>query len=179
MQAGCLLYNKPSACQSADFLKANSDAAFFDAAQRRYALGMYEDGSLETEMEGFNGIFPQGYLAWVFGDNPANRSAYEWLNACVQSDGSLACFPDDPRYSLSASIYAMSASSLNQPLPTHSINWLLATAYDSTDGGVRDTADPASEKFSNVAGFSIVALLQFPSLPPSLVTKVYVPLLLR
>lgn len=178
MQAGCLLYNEPRACQSADFLKANTAAAFFDTVQGRYVLGMYEDGSLETEMEGFNGIFPQGYLAWVFGDNPANQSAYDWLNACVQSDGSRACFPDDPRYSLSAIIFAMSASSLNQPLPTPSLDWLLAIAYDSTDGGVRDTADPASEKFSNVAGFAIVALLQSPSFPQSLATRVYLPLVL-
>jgi len=165
MQAGCLLYAETRYCQSANFLKANTAATFFDPVQGRYALGMYEDGSLETEMEGFNGIFPQGYLTWVFGDDSANQNANGWLNACVQSDGSLACFPDDPRYSLSAIIYAMSASSLNQPLPTPSLDWLLAIAYDPSDGGVRDTADPASEKFSNVAGFAIIALLQSRSFP--------------
>ena len=178
MQAGCLLYGEPRYCQSADSLKTNI-AAFFDSTQGRYALGMCEDGSLETEMEGFNGIFPQGYLAWVFGDNPANRSAYDWLDACAQPDGSLACFPDDPRYSLSAIIFAMSASSLKQPLPTLSLDWLSAIAFDSTDGGVRDTADPASEKFSNVAGFAIAALLQSPSFPQSLAARVYVPLVMR
>jgi hypothetical protein len=163
MQAGWLLYGDARYLQVANHLREQTPARFFDSLNGRYALGLYEDNSMELELEGFNGIFPQGYLAWVFGDNSANQSAYDWLNACVQSDGSLACFPDDPRYSLSAIIYAMSASSLNQPLPTPSLDWLLATAYDSTNGGVRDTADPTSEKFSNVAGFAIVALLQFPS----------------
>ncbi|MCI0521637.1 MAG: hypothetical protein L0Z70_15440 [Chloroflexi bacterium] len=179
MQAGCLLYAEPRYRQSADFLMVNVPAAFFHPSSGRYALGMYEDGSLEIEMEGFNGIFPQGYLAWVFGENQSNRAAFNWLTSCVHTDGSLVCYPGDPRFSLSVSLYAMSATALGELFPTQSVDWLMANTFDEQDGGIRDTLDPTSEKYPNVAGFSVVALLGFPALPATTSPKVYLPLILR
>ena len=55
----------------------------------------------------------------------------------------------------------MSATALQKPYPTNSIDWLISNTYDEEDGGIGDTPDADSEKYSNVAGFSIVALLNF------------------
>lgn len=163
MKAGWHLYSDARYRDAAAHLQEQMPAAFFDASQGRYATGIYEDGSFESELEGFDGIFPQGYLAWVFGDNETNRAAFDWLTACLQDDGSLACYTGDPHYSLSAAMYAMSASALGEALPAQTLNWLTAIPYDPADGGIRDTADPASEKYPNVAGFSVAALLEFPA----------------
>ena len=45
-------------------------------------------------------------------------------------------------------------------------DWLIASNFDPLDGGVRDTAIAGSEKYSNVAGFTIMALLRFAALTP-------------
>jgi hypothetical protein len=163
MQAGWLLYNDVSYSDVATHLKNQMPYLFFNNTKGKYATGIYEDGSLETDFDGFNGIFPQGYVSWVFGENNYNQTAFNWLSSCVQSNGSLHCYPNDPHYSLSASLYAMSATALQKPYPTNSIDWLISNTYDEEDGGIGDTPDADSEKYSNVAGFSIVALLNFPA----------------
>jgi hypothetical protein len=163
LQAGWLLYGESRYRQAAQYLHDHIPTHFFYSTEGRYTLGLYEDSSMETELEDFNGIFPQGYLPWIFGENPANQSAYEWLGNCVQMDNGQTCSQDAQIYSMSAVIYAMAASSLKQPLP-EVLDLYLSTTYDPTDGGVRDTVDPKSEKFSNVAGFATVALLRFPPL---------------
>ncbi|MEW5941434.1 MAG: glycosyl hydrolase, partial [Chloroflexota bacterium] len=179
MQAGWNLYNDARYRDVAIHLQEQMPAAFFDASQGRYATGIYEDGGFESELEGFDGIFPQGYLAWVFGENQFNHSAFDWLTSCIQPDGSLVCYPDDPRFSLSVSLYAMSAAAMGKPYPTQSVDWLLANTLDEQDGSIRDTLDPDSEKHPNVAGFSVVALLGFPALPTTTPPGVYLPLVLR
>lgn len=164
--AGWQLYQDERYAAAAQLLRQALPQAFFDPAQGRYALGVEEDGSLEMNLDGFDGIFPQGYLPWVSGDTPANRAAANWLAGCAQADGSLACSPQDPRFSLSAAIYALSASALDRPRPGITLDWLTAAPYDQQDGGIRDTAALQSEKFPNVAGFSATALLEFPAWPP-------------
>jgi len=181
MQAGWLLYNDALFRDVAVHLYRQTPITFFDTSQERYAIGIYEDGSFESEFDGFNGIFPQGYIPWAFGDNESNRAAFNWLTSCVQTDGSLACYPGDPRFSLSAAIYAMSATALEKPYPTPSLDWLIANTFDEQDGGIRDTLDPDSEKFPNVAGFSVMAFLEFPAFPSAtlVINKVYLPHILR
>lgn len=56
------------------------------------------------------------------------------------------------------------SSSLNRPRPVTSLNWLAKTTFDPLDEGVRDTRDITSAKYSNVAGFTIMAFLGFPNL---------------
>jgi hypothetical protein len=160
LQAGWLLYGDQAYKTSAAKLKENVCSRFFSVSEDRYALGL-EGGSLSFDFEGFNGTFPQGYLPWVFGRNSENETAYAWLNNCVQQDGSLICYENDPRFTLSAALYALAASSLNYPQPEKSLSWILDTTFDSDDGGIRDSAEPDSEKFINVAGFTIMAMLQF------------------
>lgn len=166
MRAGWLLYRDARYSTSATLLKSQTPTKFFLASQKRYALGLEVDGTRDPSLEGFNGIFPQGYAPWVFGAHANNTLAYQWLKKCARTDGSLACYAGDPRYSLSVDVFALAAKSLGQPRPNASLNWLTSTAIDSTDGGVRDTRDPSSEKFSNVAGFTIMAFLGFSTLLP-------------
>jgi len=165
MFSGGALYNDSRYKNAAQHLKQQTPVTFFDAARGRYAVGINEDGSLESELDGFNGIFPQGYLGWVFGNNQTSQAALGWLTARVQSDGSLVCYPGDPRFSLSAALYAMSSAALGKPFPAKTMDWMLANTYDSSDGGIRDTLDKNSEKYPNVAGFSVAALLEFPAVP--------------
>jgi hypothetical protein len=164
MQAGSLLYGEPRYGQHAAFLRNNIATAFFMPKQSRYALGMDEDGSREVELEGFNGIFPQGYLPWVFRASRPSLQSSSWLSSRIKGNGSLICFPGDPAYSLSVSIYGMAEKSLGHRIPTRSFDWLVRNAIDHVSSGVRDSATPDSEQFSNVAGFTITAFLGFPTL---------------
>lgn len=179
MSSGWALYRDARYQNAAWRLKQQTPAAFFDASQGRYAIGIYEDGSLETGLEGFGGIFPQGYLAWVFGDDPTTRAALAWLASCRQTDGSLGCYPGDPRFSLSASLYAMSAHALGEPLPTQTLDWMLANTYDSQDGGIRDSLEANSEKYPNVAAFGVIALLGFSALPAAPPESLFLPRISR
>ena len=125
---------------------------------------MEDDSTIDTDMDGFNGIFPQGYMAWVFGSCSESIAAYNWLKSSAEGDGSLVCYAGDPEYSLSVNIYAMSASVNGKPVPRTSLDWLIGNTYDHDDGGVIDTADPSSDKYSNVQGFTIIALLGCPNM---------------
>lgn len=162
LKAGWELYKDVRYRDAAAHLATQVKHAFHDGARKRYALGLYEDGVREIEMEGFNGIFAQGYLPWIWGMGKENEAAYQWLTACEQTDGSMACYPGDPRYSLSAAIYGLAAASLHHPPPVKTLNWLIQHTYDPQDGGVRDTAKQGSEKYSNIVGFMIASFLGFP-----------------
>jgi hypothetical protein len=163
-QAGWLLFADSRYRAAAAGLEKVSRSEFFSAANQRYALGRDEDGDIDLDFEGFNGIFPQGYLPWAFGNNPENQAACQWLQGRVTADGSLSCYGRDPLYSLSVAIYALAASALGLPPVTRSLDWLIENNYDALDGGVRDSALPGSEKYANVAGFTIMALLRFPTM---------------
>ncbi len=159
-------------------MKEKIGSTFFDPALERYALGLDEDGDRELEFEEFNGIFPQGYIPWIFGKSNENNIAFEWLAMCEQVDGSLSCHSEDPKYSASVAVYALAASSLQHPSPTKALDWLIAHTYDSEDGGIRDTIASDSEKFSNVAGFVVTSFLRFPTFIDERST-VYLPLVLK
>ncbi len=165
MQAGWVLYRDKRYKQAANRLKTQIPLKFFDTQNQRYALGIYEDGAWESSLTDFNAIFPQGYIPWVLGVHKNNTLAWKWLKRCVQPDGGLRCYPGDPQFSLSGDVYALAASSLKRPRPFASLDWLVRTTFDPTDGGVRDTRDPTSPKFANVAGFTVMAFLEFPPVP--------------
>lgn len=165
MRAGWLLYGDDRYRRAANRLRAQTPTRFFLAAQQRFALGLYEDGSPEPSLGDFNGIFPQGYLPWVFGRHAHTLSAWQWLQGCVQPNGALVCYDGDPQFSLSVAVYALGAKGLGRPRPASSLQWLVGTPFDPSDGGVRDTADPASAKYSNVAGLTVMALLNVPPFP--------------
>ena len=160
MLAGWLLFKEPRFLKVALALKEKTSKSFFIPELKRYAVGKDERGCLDTELDEFNGIFSQGYLSWVFGENTYNLSAYKWLSACLKPDGELVCCKNDPRFALSISIYIMSSFSLNKPFPEKSAIWLLENCFDKTDGGVKDTPEYDSPKFSNVSGLTIIAFLE-------------------
>jgi hypothetical protein len=77
----------------------------------------------------------------------------------VRGDGGLVLWTGDPGYSLSAIVLMMGAAGLGDAQPDDTARWLVRTAFDPADGGMRDTAKADSRKFSNIAGLSLIALL--------------------
>jgi hypothetical protein len=165
LRAGWLLYRDRRYLLAANHLKERAGSALFAPSLGRYAVGIDVDGSQERDLEGFDGVFPQGYLGWIWGNTAANRRALAWLAARVQPSGALHCYSDDPDYSLSAAIFAMASGSLRAPPATSNLIWIVRHTYSRRDGSVRDSLAPGSEKYANVAGFSLIALLGFPALP--------------
>jgi hypothetical protein len=166
MHAGWLLYRVSRYERCAAGLKKRVPHTFFLPQLGRYALGRDQGGTLDTGLDGFDGIFPQGYLPWVFGPGKENTGALAWLSSHRLPDGSLSADGGAPRYSLSVAVYALAAHALQAPVPTRSLDWLLANTYDPVTGGIGDSAQDSSQS-SNVSGFVIAALLGFPAFPGS------------
>ena len=91
------------------------------------------------------------------------RAAFKWLQAGLQKDGSLRLYKGDPGYVLSADMLLMAAAALGQSRPDATRQWLLKEALDPENGGMRDIAKKDNPKFSNVAGFTLIALLETPA----------------
>ncbi|MGB0128834.1 MAG: hypothetical protein WBP72_14440, partial [Rhodocyclaceae bacterium] len=162
MRAGALLYGTQEYLAAANHLQGNVNRVFFLPQQGRYAIGRDELSPPDTELDEFDGVFPQGYVPWVFGANTQNVAAYQWLNRSVQRDGSLKLFRGDPGFSLSAIIYVMAAQAVGAPAPDRTIDWIIG-GIDPSNGGIHDTADVMDSEYSNVAGFAVVALLGQPA----------------
>jgi hypothetical protein len=88
VRAGWILYGDGRYSQSAKLLKFRAPVKFFSTRLHRYALGMDEDGTLDPNLDGFDGVFPQGHLPWVFGANIGNSSSYQWLMRCARVERS-------------------------------------------------------------------------------------------
>lgn len=161
MKAGYLLYGDDGYKNAADNLTTNVPADFYDSGSKNFATGMEEDNSLDTELYEFNSIFPQGYLGWVFGSSSQTEASYSWLKSHVAEDAGIYCYTGDPGYSLSIAVFALAADSLGHAAPKDSFYWIIDNTYDEDDGGILDTEDNDSEKFSNVAGFTAAAMLGF------------------
>jgi len=163
LHAGSVLYDGVDRRYGkvADFLQQNTARTFFDPNVGRYAVGRDVGGNLDAGSD-FDMIFPQGYVPWVFGTSSENVAAYQWLVDGVQTDGSVRRFVGDPGYSLSVAVLAMSAATLQRTSAQASVDWLLLHNYDR-DGGIRDNSVVTSSKYSNVAGFTILALLGRPA----------------
>ena len=165
LRAGWLLYRDRQYLRAANRLRERTGAALFAPSLGRYAVGIDVDRSQERDLEGFDGVFPQGYLGWIWGNTTANKGALAWLAARVQPSGALHCYSGDPNYSLSAAIFAMASGSLRARSAASSLNWIVRHTYSRKDVSVRDSLTLGSEKYANVAGFSLIALLGFPALP--------------
>jgi len=165
LRAGWLLYRDKRYLLAANRLRKRVGSALFASSLGRYVVGIDVDGSQERDLEGFDGVFPQGYLGWIWGNTAVNRRALAWLAARVQPSGALRCYPGDPGYSLSAAIFAMASGSLYAHSATSSLSWIVRRTYSWRDGSVRDSLAPGSEKYANVAGFSLISLLGAPALP--------------
>jgi len=159
LHAGSLLYGDRDYAAAADHLADRVGAAFFLRGRGRFALGTDPDGTRDRSLEGFNGIFPQGYLPWVLGPSPQGRRALGWLRTRTRGDGRVA-IGHRPAYSLSAAIVGMGRCAVGATAPRRSLRWLARVPFDPADGGVTDTGR-GGPKYVNVAGFSVVGLVGF------------------
>lgn len=159
-RAGADLYETDAGRYTAvaDFLISQTQSAFYDAAQGRFAVG--KSGGVLDSLDGINGVFPQGYLGWVMGGQPQALAALAWLQAGVQADGSLALFAGDPRFALSAEVLALGAQVLGGTATT-SLSWL-TDALMQGNGGIADSLAEATAT-SNIAGFALLALTAAPA----------------
>lgn len=166
LAAASRLYGDRPAGRVAAWLSRRVPAAFFLARTGRFALGR-DGGGLDASFEGFNGIFPQGYLPWVFGPSSPARSATRWLAGRQLADGSYVCHRGDPRYSLTPDVAVLGATAGHGAVrtPSAGLAWLLATTYHPATGEVGDSLAHPWAVYSNVAGFTALALIRPPSTP--------------
>ena len=157
MRAGSELYHSSEYERIAHSLKANTPLRFFSKATGRYGLGLNQKGVLDPSPY----VFAQGYLPWMWGDTAQNRKALAWLRSSVRDNGSPIEPDGKAASSLSAAVLGMAAAALKQPEPLKSFQWLTSKPYDAATGGVRETADPKSSEYNNVAGFCAISLLGF------------------
>jgi len=137
----------------ADFLISRSLPAFFDASTQRFGVG--KTGQALDSLDGINGVFGQGYLGWIMGNQPQSLAALTWLADGARADGGLRLFPGDPGYALSAAVYALAVQGTGRGNASDSLTWL-AGLIDASGGVADSQSDPVTT--SNIAGFALMAL---------------------
>ena len=166
MQAGAELYKSAKYASIANFLKKQTPAKFFSTDDRRYAMGLREDGTMDPTAY----VFAQGYIPWMWGGNTENRAALDWLRAKVRADGSIIDKPGETPSSLSVAVLGMASAAIHKPTPKKSFQWLISTPVDPKTGGIHENLAPNSHLYNNVAGFCVIALTGF--LPFDVPTKI-------
>lgn len=146
--------------ERAAFYRANVPVTFFMKAQGRYSIGRDHGGKLETGFDGFDGIFPNGYLPWTVGPDALNTQALQWMESTKKADGSMVPPGQTTAYALTAAIYLCGCAATGRTPDPACVNWLCGPIFDQATGGVNDTTND-NTKYSNVAGFSVVGLLGF------------------
>lgn len=159
MRAGARLYSDGRYASAATFLADRIPRAFLSRRGTRYVLGRDRSGGRDRSLEGFNGIFPQGYLPWMLGPSKASRRAYAWLRAGMRRDGAIVAPSQRRTYTLSAVMLGLAAQGADRRWPARSRRWLLRVPFDPRTGGFHDTSAPRSPEYVNVAAFAILALL--------------------
>jgi virulence-associated protein VapD len=157
MQAGAELYKSPRYASIAAFLKRQTPTKFFSPGDRRYAMGLRHDGTIDPTPY----VFAQGYLSWMWGDTKENLAALDWLQAKVRADGSIIDKPGETPSSLSVAVLGMASAAAKKPVPIKSFQWLITTPIDPKTGGVHENLTPNSHLYDNVAGFCVIALTGF------------------
>ncbi len=162
LKAGALLYDAAKYGPYADFIQTNAPKDYYSTSKGRFCNGIDDGGVKNWALDGFDGIFPNGYLPWMWCSGAETEGAYNWLKSYVQTDGSIK-IGTDPTYALSVSIYGMAAANLKHVQPTTSFQWLNKTPtsgpFDNISGGVHDTPKNSDSMYDNVAGFSLMALM--------------------
>jgi hypothetical protein len=162
MHAADLLYHDPKYARAAATLRKQTSLQMFPSSLQRYALGMDEDGKLDSGDDGNSAAFAQGYLSWMWGDTSNNWIALKWLRSKVQEDGSVASISGKPTFSLNVAMLAMASRALAQPAPRKSLQWLVDNAYDPSTGGIRHSSGAArSHEYNNETAFCLLGFLGF------------------
>ena len=144
----------------AAFYRSNIEQTFFLAGEQRYSIGRDQGSALETIYDGFDGIFPNGYLPWALGPSTTNTAALAWLESWTQPDGSMKIADQTLAYSLSVGMYLCGCAATGRAPQQAPIDWLCTKMFDPQTGAIDDsTAD--NTKYTNVAGFCAVGLLGF------------------
>ena len=152
--------SEPHYADRAAFYRNNIQKTFFLADKARYSIGRDEGSALETIFDGFDGIFPSGYLPWALGASDLNGKALKWLEGQTQADGSMRIGKQTRSYALTAAIYLCGCVGTGRSPQQPPIDWLCNVMFDPRTGGVNDSTTD-NTKYSNVAGFSVVGLLGF------------------
>jgi virulence-associated protein VapD len=157
MKAGAELYQSAKYALVAKFLKGQTPAKFFSTRERRYGMGLRQDGTIDPTPY----VFAQGYLPWMWGGTKENLAACDWLRAKVLANGSIIDKPGETPSSLSVAVLGMASAAVQRPAPLKSFHWLISTPIDSKTGGIHENLTPNSHLYNNVAGFCVIALTGF------------------
>lgn len=150
----------PHYSERAAFYRNNIQKTFFMAGKGRYSIGRDEGSALESTFDGFDGIFPNGYLPWALGPSDLNSKSLSWLESRMQADGSMLIGKQTRAYALTAAIYLCGCVGTGRSPQQPPIDWLCNAMFDARTGGVNDSTTD-NTKYSNVSGFSVVGLLGF------------------
>jgi len=163
MTAAARLYGTQRHRRVGRMLARTVPQAFFLPQQHRFALGR-QGGSKDAAWEGFDGVFPQGYLPWVFPGSPQTRAAATWLAGCVDVSGAPRCREGTVAYSLSAAVLRLGQHT-GTTTSNAALHWLEQHTFHPTTGAVGDSDRHPGAEYSNVDGFSALALLGPPAHP--------------
>lgn len=144
-EAGARMYGDVAYHERADFIRLNVPKVFMLADH--YSIGRDEGGSLDTNLDGFDGIWPNGYVPWALGPSVASTKSLLWMNKRT------------PTYGIEIGINAAGCAACGLPEPA-SVVTLINSMFDAASGGVDDTASD-NTKYTNVAAVCVIGLLGF------------------
>ena len=148
LRAGALLYADDACARAADFLEAQTPAAFFSADRGRYCTGI-ENGRQDWSAAGFAPLQCQGFLPWLWGDTLPNRAAVTWLQGQLDGDLSQAYF-------LGGAFLLLGECGIGAPRSDRIAAWLVRDGIDRR-GAVSDSPQDET-KTVNVAAFCALSL---------------------
>jgi hypothetical protein len=192
--AAAKLYGSDTYRSLADNIKRSTEEKLYDDTLGRYCTSI-EETETDKSMNSFDPIQSQGFLPWIFGSDDtdqhsvdqlsgsdaANFHSIAWLSGKLQSDGSISCYKNDPKFALSIAMLGMgenatagasqtpsdSTSSGTNLTPsdstssgtdlTNSYKWLFSNLLDKKTGGIHDSSS-GMEEDCNVAGLCLIAL---------------------
>ena len=162
MHAGALIYGSSAYASAADTLMTKTPVSIFNPSQKRYAIGMFADGTLDNSTDGYSEGFAQGYLSWMWGNTPQNQEGMTWFRSKVGSNGSIVTKSGAPAYSLNVAMLGLGDNGLAVAAPVKSFAWLINKTYVPSNGGVYDSLESGDTiEFDNVTGFCAASLFGF------------------
>lgn len=161
MHAGAILYSSTTYANEATLLMTKTPVSIFNTSEKRYALGLFADGTLDNSTDGYSEGFAQGYLSWMWGNTTQNQDGMTWFRTKVQKNGSVVTLKGAPAYSLNVAMLGLGDNGVSAAAPVSSFTWLINNTYRS-NGGVYDSLASGDEiDYDNVEGFTIISLLGF------------------